>query len=124
MSKGAVKAFVGPLAVELAPLKIRLNSISPGITRTPMTDALAVQYPNLVKMFERVPPLGRMVSDSAVFFFRLRTRSQAYKNISKRRETPKTLPMQLSSFCLTRLPMSLAPTGSLMEGFIPGHLEV
>ncbi|KAF2233754.1 NAD(P)-binding protein [Viridothelium virens] len=72
MSKGAVKAFVGPLAVELAPQKIRVNSISPGITRTPMTAALAIQYPNLVKMFDRVPPLGRMgspedIANAAVF---------------------------------------------------------
>lgn len=46
-SKAGVKGMVGPLAVELAPSKIRVNSISPGVILSPMTDALKTQYPHL-----------------------------------------------------------------------------
>ena len=47
MSKAAVKGVVGPLAVELAEKKIRVNSISPGVILSPMTNALKTQYPKL-----------------------------------------------------------------------------
>ncbi|KAL1297508.1 hypothetical protein AAFC00_005026 [Neodothiora populina] len=38
-TKGAVKAMVPPVAVELAPYGIRVNSVSPGYIRTEMTAA-------------------------------------------------------------------------------------
>lgn len=47
MSKAGVKGLVGPLAVELAPIHVRVNSISPGVILSPMTDALKSQYPHL-----------------------------------------------------------------------------
>lgn len=47
MSKAGVKGLIGPLAVELAPIKVRVNSISPGVILSPMTDALKGQYPHL-----------------------------------------------------------------------------
>lgn len=37
-TKGAVVAAVRSLALELAPRRVRVNSLSPGLVRTPMTD--------------------------------------------------------------------------------------
>lgn len=39
-SKGAVAAMVRSLCVELAPLGIRVNSMAPGLVRTPLTDVI------------------------------------------------------------------------------------
>ena len=41
-SKAGVKGLAGPLAVELAPKNILINTISPGPIVTPMTEALRV----------------------------------------------------------------------------------
>lgn len=60
MSKAAVKGLVGPLAVELAESKIRVNSISPGVILSPMTNALKTEYPHLLGMFENAAPLKRI----------------------------------------------------------------
>lgn len=60
MSKAAVKGLVGPLAVELAESKIRLNSVSPGVILSPMTNALKTEYPHLLAMFENAAPLKRI----------------------------------------------------------------
>jgi NAD(P)-dependent dehydrogenase (short-subunit alcohol dehydrogenase family) len=38
-TKGAITAAIRSMALELAPRKIRVNSLSPGFVRTPMTDA-------------------------------------------------------------------------------------
>lgn len=45
MSKAAVKGLVGPLAVELAQVGVRVNSISPGVIMSPMTEGLKKEYP-------------------------------------------------------------------------------
>jgi sorbose reductase len=58
-SKGAVKSLATQLAVELAPLGIRVNSISPGFIATEMTKDLAIARPELLKVFNS-PPLGRI----------------------------------------------------------------
>jgi sorbose reductase len=60
MSKAAVKGVVGPLAVELAESGIRVNSVSPGVILSPMTDALKTEYPHLLAMFENAAPLKRI----------------------------------------------------------------
>ncbi|KAF2105285.1 hypothetical protein BDV96DRAFT_509629 [Lophiotrema nucula] len=48
------------MAVELAPFNIRVNSVSPGFTRTEMTELCAVQQPELYAVFNASPALGRM----------------------------------------------------------------
>jgi NAD(P)-dependent dehydrogenase (short-subunit alcohol dehydrogenase family) len=58
-TKGAISAAVRAMALELAPRKIRVNSLSPGLVATPMTEAsrsrmTADQWKRLVDMH----PLG------------------------------------------------------------------
>lgn len=60
MSKAAVKGLVGPLAVELGHTGIRVNSISPGVIDSPMTQGLSTTYPKLVDMFHKAPPAKRI----------------------------------------------------------------
>jgi NAD(P)-dependent dehydrogenase (short-subunit alcohol dehydrogenase family) len=58
-TKGAVSAAVRSLAVELARRRVRVNAISPGMLRTPMTDAaLADLSAAQVAAIERRHPLG------------------------------------------------------------------
>ncbi|KIW69205.1 hypothetical protein PV04_05096 [Phialophora macrospora] len=58
-SKGAVKSLCVQLSVELAPLGIRVNTVSPGFIATEMTKGLAVTRPELLAVFKS-PPLGRI----------------------------------------------------------------
>jgi sorbose reductase len=60
MSKGGVLALSRHLAVELAPLNIRVNTISPGYIAIDMTAGLLEQEPQLEKVFKDEPPLKRM----------------------------------------------------------------
>ncbi len=57
-SKGALSAFIKVAALELAPKKIRVNAVCPGMTRTPMIYDENVQDDELKKDMERYP-LGR-----------------------------------------------------------------
>jgi 3-oxoacyl-[acyl-carrier protein] reductase len=58
-SKGAVIAFTQSLARELAPRKIRVNAVAPGIVRTDMTDRMFNKYdPTFVEQLEASYPLG------------------------------------------------------------------
>ncbi|KAJ5863996.1 uncharacterized protein N7529_005912 [Penicillium soppii] len=59
-SKGAVKALSHALTVELGPMGIRVNTISPGYIRTSMTGEVIVENPELASRFSYEPPLGRM----------------------------------------------------------------
>ncbi|KAJ5378322.1 uncharacterized protein N7496_005731 [Penicillium cataractarum] len=59
-SKGAVKALSHALTVELGPMGIRVNTISPGYIRTSMTGKVTVENPELASRFSYEPPLGRM----------------------------------------------------------------
>jgi len=72
-TKGAVDAITRTLAKELAPRKIRVNSINPGMVLT--EGALAGGYTegDMRKMFESLTPLGRVgetddISPAAVYF--------------------------------------------------------
>ncbi|KAK3670800.1 hypothetical protein LTR78_009244 [Recurvomyces mirabilis] len=60
MSKAAVKGLVGPLAVEVGHSGIRVNSVSPGVIMSPMTEGMKVEYPHLLSMFENAAPLKRI----------------------------------------------------------------
>ena len=57
-SKGALSSFVKVAALELAPKRIRVNTVCPGMTETPMIYAENVQEEELKKDMERYP-LGR-----------------------------------------------------------------
>jgi sorbose reductase len=61
---GASKAFVKSLSihlgVELGPLNIRVNTISPGYIRTDMTAKVELQSPELGELFNAAPPMKRM----------------------------------------------------------------
>jgi len=58
-SKGALAAFARVMAVELAPQSIRVNTLAPGMVRTPMTDKIQSQLsPELLAADEKRYPLG------------------------------------------------------------------
>jgi len=59
-SKGAVRALGRQLAVELSPLGIRVNTISPGYIATEMTKALALTNPELWSVFNQAAPIQRI----------------------------------------------------------------
>jgi NAD(P)-dependent dehydrogenase (short-subunit alcohol dehydrogenase family) len=58
-SKGAVHMITRALAIELAPHGIRVNSICPGLTETPLA-AYALATPERRASVERQVPLGRV----------------------------------------------------------------
>jgi sorbose reductase len=57
-SKAAVFGLVKPLAVELAPFGIRVNSVSPGYMMTDMMAGLQQRQPDLVRQFQKETLLG------------------------------------------------------------------
>ena len=61
---GASKAFVKSLSihlgVELGPLNIRVNTISPGYIRTDMTAKVGLQAPRLLELFSEAPPMKKI----------------------------------------------------------------
>jgi len=72
-TKGAVDAITRTLAKELAPRKIRVNSINPGMVVTEGAVAGGYTEGDMRKMFESLTPLGRVgetddISPAAVYF--------------------------------------------------------
>ena len=72
-TKGAVDAITRTLAKELAPRKIRVNSINPGMVVTEGAVAGGYTEGDMRKTFESLTPLGRVgetddISPAAVFF--------------------------------------------------------
>ncbi|OAA63462.1 NAD(P)-binding domain protein [Niveomyces insectorum RCEF 264] len=59
-SKGAVVALARGLAVELAPMGIRVNSISPGYMLTDLTIELCDRMPWLAEIMTTEPPMRRI----------------------------------------------------------------
>ncbi|USW50465.1 Putative short-chain dehydrogenase/reductase SDR, NAD(P)-binding domain superfamily [Septoria linicola] len=57
-SKDAVRGLARPLAIELAPYGITVNSLSPGYMMTDMMRGLQKQQPDLVRQFQRETLLG------------------------------------------------------------------
>ena len=63
-SKGAVSAMVRTLCVSLAPHNIRVNSMAPGLVRTPLTDVLN-QDPRLDSWMKLHTPNGQVPGPDA-----------------------------------------------------------
>ena len=63
-SKGAVLMLTRSLAVDLAEYGIRVNSISPGYTKTPMN--LRPEMVDQVKLFESGTPMNRMADPDEI----------------------------------------------------------
>ncbi|KAL2847797.1 hypothetical protein BJY01DRAFT_234182 [Aspergillus pseudoustus] len=61
-SKGFVWSFARNLAHELAPDGIRVNTISPGYIATTMNLSIAARRPDLNRIFNEAPPMGRVGS--------------------------------------------------------------
>jgi len=59
-SKGAVAALTRSLAIDWAPLGIRVNAVAPGFTETPMTEAFFANE-KLAAAVRRRIPLGRIL---------------------------------------------------------------
>ncbi len=71
-SKGAINSLVKVLALELAPKKIRVNSIMPGMVRTNMINAYGLSEEEMTAVIKGYP-LGRIgepkdIANAAVFF--------------------------------------------------------
>jgi NAD(P)-dependent dehydrogenase (short-subunit alcohol dehydrogenase family) len=77
-SKHAIIGLMRAAAIEGAPKKVRVNSISPGGVDTPMTGSLsallgAERAREALQAFERTIPLGRIaepaeIADAMLFF--------------------------------------------------------
>jgi NAD(P)-dependent dehydrogenase (short-subunit alcohol dehydrogenase family) len=72
-SKAAVHAITMVAAVELAPYKMRVNSLKPGPTLTPLTRSAMENDPDLATRWKAASPLGEFipvkeVAAAAVFF--------------------------------------------------------
>ena len=62
-SKGAVNAFVKAMAKELAPARIRVNAVAPGLVLSPMNAALSEDD---LAAFREDTPLGQLISPEQV----------------------------------------------------------
>ena len=72
-TKGAVDAITRSLAKELAPRKIRVNAINPGMVETEGVHAAGIAQSDMRKQVEAQTPLGRIgqpedIAKAAVFF--------------------------------------------------------
>ena len=66
-TKAAIDKMVKVAAVEYGPRNIRVNSISPGITPTPMTEQI-FDTPSMVSAFKKETPIGRLATPEDVAF--------------------------------------------------------
>jgi NAD(P)-dependent dehydrogenase (short-subunit alcohol dehydrogenase family) len=71
-TKGAIDALARQLAVELAPVGIRVNAIAPGEIDTPMNTDFYAEHPEFVEEMKEFTPAGRLglatdIAPAAVF---------------------------------------------------------
>ena len=66
-TKAAIDKLVKVAAVEYGPRNIRVNSISPGVTSTPMTEKI-FDTPSMVNAFKKETPIGRLATPEDVAF--------------------------------------------------------
>lgn len=66
-TKAAIDKMVKVAAVEYGARGIRVNSISPGVTPTPMTEKI-FDTPSMVSAFEKETPIGRLATPEDVAF--------------------------------------------------------
>jgi NAD(P)-dependent dehydrogenase (short-subunit alcohol dehydrogenase family) len=59
-SKGALAAMVRSLCVALAPLRIRVNAIAPGLVRTPLTNQILSNDPAALEWMALHTPNGQV----------------------------------------------------------------
>lgn len=62
-SKGALNSFVKAMARELAPSRIRVNAVAPGLVPSPMNDALTTAD---LEAFREDTPLGQLIAPEQV----------------------------------------------------------
>ncbi len=60
VSKAGVIMLAKSLATEWAPYGVRVNSISPGYFRTPMTEPVFTDDPERIEAWHRLTPMGRL----------------------------------------------------------------
>jgi NAD(P)-dependent dehydrogenase (short-subunit alcohol dehydrogenase family) len=65
-SKGAVNSLIRVLALELAPQKIRVNGIQPGMVNTDILDAYALKEE--LEAFTKTIPLGRLAQPEEIAY--------------------------------------------------------
>ncbi|MFF2111605.1 SDR family NAD(P)-dependent oxidoreductase [Rhodococcus koreensis] len=63
-SKAAILSLVRSAAVELGPVGIRVNAVSPGVTRTPLLRS--EEYASLLRANTAITPLGRLAEPSDI----------------------------------------------------------
>lgn len=66
VSKAGVAQLTRTLAVEWAPLNIRVNAVAPGYTRTPILDAVGVADPDIVADWIRQTPQRRLMEPNDI----------------------------------------------------------
>ena len=60
VAKAALSQIVRYYAVAIGPLGIRVNGVQPAIVLKPRAAAFYAQHPELVRLYQRITPLGRM----------------------------------------------------------------
>jgi 3alpha(or 20beta)-hydroxysteroid dehydrogenase len=65
-SKFGVRGLTHAVAKELAPLGIRVNSVHPGVIRTPMIEEVATHAPGMIEQLTAAIPLGRAAAPEEI----------------------------------------------------------